>query len=302
MGLPSCFHSRMWFGGRVTGTVALLALVAGCGANIEVSVDSPFEEEPSRTPFDVSDLRGLAVQPYVAPTPLPPLPPRQTFAGWEVQPDGNLVRISFSGDGTYSFGVDGEVVHVADTSVHMDTRDLTGWRLSRRELATVLGALDAVGVRDAVPGEFGSSDYGPGVAVFFGEGRVTSGNDERLLSVAREVTRAPAGGARPWVPEEIGFLAGPPNRTGRSPLPPDAPFRPWPLRKGIWELSTSTAPNAYGETRLSVCVTGRAAAKVWRRLFTGANTAWLRVDDGEKWELDATVEVPGFERFGSPCG
>lgn len=282
----------------------MLTVLAGCTTHVEISVDNPLEDEPSRTPFALPDFSHLEAFPALPPlTPYDaPRPQAPTFAGWEVQPDGHIVRISFSGAETYSFDVSGRVVRVADTSINMDAGDLTSWRISKRELATVLGALDALGVREAVPGDFGSTDTGPGVVILFGQGRVISGDDDRLVSIAREVTEPPERGVRPWVPEKIGFLAGPPDRTGRSPLPPDAPFHPWPLEKGIWELSSGTAPNAYGETRLAVCLTGRDAATVWRTLFTGRNTAWLRVDDGRRWELNATVELPGYERLDSPCG
>ena len=79
------------------------------------------------------------------------------------------------------------------------------------------------------------------------------------------------------------------------------PFAPWPLEQGIRELATGTARNAYDEEKLALCLVGRDAARVWRRLFTGVNTAYLRVDDGRRWELQATVGLPGHPAFANPC-
>jgi hypothetical protein len=59
--------------------------------------------------------------------------------------------------------------------------------------------------------------------------------------------------------------------------------------------------DAYGEQRLALCLRGRDAERVWRSLFTGENTSRLRVDDGRRWELDASVVLPGYVLYGSPC-
>ena len=67
------------------------------------------------------------------------------------------------------------------------------------------------------------------------------------------------------------------------------------------ELAFGEMANAYGEQRLALCLRGRQAARVWRRLFTGENTAYLRVDDGRRWELNASVVLPGDVLYGSPC-
>lgn len=67
------------------------------------------------------------------------------------------------------------------------------------------------------------------------------------------------------------------------------------------ELAFGERDDAYGEQRLALCLRGRDAARVWRRLFTGENTAYLRVDDGRRWELNASVLLPGYVLHGSPC-
>ena len=162
----------------------------------------------------------------------------------------------------YSFADDGTVVRVADTSVTMSREDLTTWKLSRLQLETVLGALDALGVREAEPGSFGDATvrrYTPSGNVSWDTGRVIGGDDERLMETLYAVTEPPAHGVRRWTPTAIGFLAGRPDRTSRSPLTATDPFARWPLQRGIRELATGTAGNAYGEERLAVCVIGRDA-------------------------------------------
>jgi hypothetical protein len=243
---------------------------------------------------------------------LPPLVLGDTapgsIAGWPVDADGSVVRIDIHGDtpsaGMYSFAEDGSVVRAADTSVTMSREDLTTWRLSRPQLETVLGALDTLGVREAEPGSFGDATvrpYTPSGAVLWGGGRVIGGDDQRLMDTLYAVTEPPAHGVRRWSPTVIGFLAGRPDRTSLSPLTAKDPFARWPLRRGIRELATGTARNAYDEEKLAVCVIGRDAAKVWRHLFTGVNTAYLRVDDGRKWELQSTVGLPGYPPSAGAC-
>ena len=235
-------------------------------------------------------------------------PEATEVAGWELGVDGLLVRIDIHGDtpaaGMYSFADDGTVVRVADTSVTMSREDLTAWRLSRPQLETVLGALDALGVREAEPGSFGDATvrrYTPSGNVSWGRGRVIGGDDQRLMDTLYAVTEPPAHGVRPWIPTTIGFLAGRPDHSPRSPLTRADPFARWPLQQNIRELSTGTARNAYDEEKLAVCLVGRDAARVWRKLFTGVNTAYLRVDDGRRWELQATVGLPGYPAFANPC-
>jgi hypothetical protein len=234
--------------------------------------------------------------------------PLGAVAGWPVGPDGIVVRIDIHGDtpaaGMYSFADDGTVVRVADLSVTMSREDLTTWRLSRLQLETVLEALDSLGVREAVPGSFGDATvrpYTPSGDVSWDGGRVIGGDDQRLLDLLYAVTEPPAHGVRRWTPTAIGFLAGRPDRTSRSPLGGHDPFARWPLRRGVRELATGTARNAYDEQKLTLCLVGRPAARVWRRLFTGANTAYLRVDDGRRWELQASVVLPDYVAHGSPC-
>ena len=294
-------------------------VLSACGARVEVSVDVPFHEKPSPS-IDPRILDGLRVPPYYFPgrpfdaepglphpTVEPPGPMPRTFAGWTVADDGTVARIVLPSGATtrmVSLVVQkghGRVVSAADTSVFMSRRDLTTWRLTKAQLATSLGALDAAGVRTAEPGEFGEEAGAPYASVFFEPGRVVGGTDPRLVETVRAVAEPPDRGVRPWAPYAIGFLAGPPDRTGRSPLGADEPFRRWPLAPGVEELAFGEMDNAYGEQRLAFCLRGRQAARVWRRLFTGENTSYLRVDDGRRWELNASVGLPGYVMYGTPC-
>ena len=283
------------------GLVALLLLTAGCTTRAEIEVHDDGEVADRFGHVPLSTLASLP--PLVLGAPAP-----RYLDGWPVDADGTIVRIDIHGDtpsaGMYSFAGDGTVVRVADTSVTMSREDLTTWRLSRLQLETVLGALDALGVREAAPGSFGDATvrrYTPSGNVSWSAGRVIGGDDQRLMDTLYAVTEPPAHGVRRWTPTAIGFLAGRPDRTSRSPLTARDPFAPWPLPRGIRELATGTARNAYDEEKLAVCVIGRDAARVWRRLFTGVNTAYLRVDDGRKWELQSTVGLPGYTPSDGPC-
>ena len=302
-------------------TTAAAVLLSSCGARVEVSIDVPGYEKPTPSihPGILDGLRGVPPSSFPDrpfdpepglpdPTLEPPGPVPRTFAGWTVADDGTVARIVLSSAGPsprmVSLVVEkghGRVVSAADTSVFMGRGDLTTWRLTKAQLATALGALDAAGVRTAEPGSFGEEAGEPYASVFFEPGRVVGGTDPRLVETVRAVVEPPERGVRPWTPYAIGFLAGPPDRTGRSPLGSDDPFRPWPLARGIEELALGEMADAYGEQRLALCLRGRDAAGVWRGLFTGENTAYLRVDDGRRWELNASVVLPGYVLYGSPC-
>ena len=279
--------------------VTTVLALSACTTRMELQEGPPPTPMTERYPFSVP----------LAPDPsLFGGPETTEIAGWEVGTDGIVVRIDIHGDtpsaGMYSFADDGTVVRVADTSITMSRDDLTTWRLPPPQLGAVLGALDALGVREATPGDFGDASvrpYTPSGNVSWGEGRVIGGDDPRLMNTLSAVTEPPKHGVRRWVPRAIGFLAGPPERSARSPLDADAPFARWPLNRGIRELATGTAENAYGERRLSLCLLGKDAARVWRNLFTGVNTAYLRVDDGRRWELQSSVVLPDYVAYGSPC-
>jgi hypothetical protein len=286
-------------------TAALGLVLTGCawGLSPVHLADRPEPAKPS-TPATTTALP-------TAPAPLLD-PHAQTIDGWPVSADGIVLRVDLH-DGyerseIISFAADGWVVRAAETDVFASTEDHTTWRLNREGLRRVLARLDALGVREARPGDFGDgavSSYGRSAAVWFDE-RVISGSTPELWQAATEVTDPRWSGAavvapvRPWVPERIGFLAGPPDRTDRSPLGPSDRFARWPLDRGIRELSLGTMPNAYGEPRAALCLTGPDAAAVWP-LLDGVNTAYLRVDDGRRWELNTTVDLPAYTRSGSPC-
>ena len=275
--------------------VTSVATLSACSTRLELQEGPPPTPLAERYPFAPSPSL------FVDSGPL-------GVGGWAPGVDGIVVRIDIHGDtpaaGMYSFATDGTVVRAADTSVTMSREDLTTWRLSQAQLKTVLGALDALGVREAMPGDFGDATvrpYTPSGDVSWGRGRVIGGDDPRLMNTLSAVTEPPERGVRRWVPRAIGFLAGPPERSARSPLDDDDPFAPWPLDRGVREIATGTAENAYGEKRLSLCLLGKDAATVWRRLFTGVNTAYLRVDDGKRWELQSSVVLPDYVGYGTPC-
>ena len=306
----------------VASMTAAGLLLSACGAEVEVSVDVPFYEKPSPSlrvhPDFLRNLPDYPAFPLPESPALPEYEPDEPslpdtldrgagrrVAGWPVAPDGAVVRIMLTeGPGSermVTFTADRRVVSSTDRSVFMSHDDLTTWRLSKAQLATSLGALDAAGVRTAEPGAFGEEAGAPYASVFFEPGRVISGTDPRLVETVRAVIEPPDRGVRPWTPYAIGFLAGPPDRTGRSPLDANDRFRRWPLQRGVEELAFGELDNAYGEPRLALCLRGRDAGRVWRRLFTGENTAYLRVDDGRRWELNASVVLPGYVLYGSPC-
>ena len=88
--------------------------------------------------------------------------------------------------------------------------------------------------------------------------------------------------------------------SARSGLPADAPFAPWPLEETIEELATSTTRNPYDEVELVLCLTGDQVEPVWE-LLTGVNNAYLRVDDGAKWELTYILTWPGYRPQRATC-
>ena len=113
----------------------------------------------------------------------------------------------------FSFGADGTVVRVADTSFTIAGPDHV--EAHAAQLATVLGALDALGVRAAEPGSRVRLGAGSRrrAASAWGAGSVVEGDDPRLMDTLYAVTEPPAQGVRRWTPTAIGFLAGRP--TGR---------------------------------------------------------------------------------------
>jgi hypothetical protein len=273
--------------------VLLVAAVAGCSSR-QVSVEERLSAGPSRF-----------VVPDAVVTLAPPSYP--SVAGWGVSPDGLVVEIDLDdnllGRGRYTFGADGSVVRAVDESVFISRGDVTTWAVPAVELREFLGQLDAVQVRtDAYARDdtiLGPSKVQVSYWIAGGE-RIFETTAPEVVAVAREMTSRPETGVRRWVPREIGFLAGLPNRTARSPLGPGDPFARWPLARGIRELARGAMPNAYGEQKLAICLHGRAAREVWT-LFTGVNSAYLRVDDGRRWELESYVTLPGYRLRSSPC-
>lgn len=102
----------------------------------------------------------------------------------------------------------------------------------------------------------------------------------------------------PWVPERLTVLAG--DVSARSGLPTGSPFVDWPLSAGIEELASTTTTNAYDEIELALCLEGDQVGPVWA-LLTGVNNAYLRVDDGRRWELTYLLSTPGYRLYSDPC-
>jgi hypothetical protein len=62
------------------------------------------------------------------------------------------------------------------------------------------------------------------------------------------------------------------------------------------------AAGPYGLPEQQLCLRGRDAARVFDLLDPGVNTAWLRVDDGRRWEVNVEVVLPAYVTLGNPCG
>ena len=260
-------------------------------------------------------------------TPDDLFPPGPSVGGWQIGSGAVVLSLGikegYAGrDEIVSFDRDGWVVRAADTSVFGTKEDYTTWRIDRAGLRRVLAAFDALEVRE--PGAwFGEDRVGPdvrhasvgwsdrgtersvgGSLPLWDDGTVHAG--QPLWDLVDEVVEPGwhAGHVvvppRPWVPERLGLSAGPPGGQG-TPMT-DEPFAPWPLERGIRELSHGTAPNPYGEPEEQLCLTGRQAAKVFDLLEPGVNTAWLRVDDGRRWEVSVNVVLPSYALLRNPCG
>jgi hypothetical protein len=285
---------------RIRGAVALSFVVAlsGCTAPSEGDETTT---TASAGPGALTVLPGL----------------RDSVHGWEIGPEGLLARISLNdrvGSRQLSLAPDGTVVLVADTSVSAGRDDYRTWRLSLGGLGDVLLSLDDAGVRTTEPGGFGRGMVGSGsrsLGIVFGHGSVTSGSDEHpafeplwdLADSLMDPDRygdALVSGPRPWAPTAVGISAGPPDRTGRAP---DGlgPFRSWPLARTIREVTGGRKiENSYGEPEWATCLRGSQARRVFATL-DGRNTAYLRYDDGSRWEVTVTVVTPGYALLGSPC-
>ena len=206
--------------------------------------------------------------------------------------DGVLFRAVLPDGVMVSLEEDGRVVYVLDTTVTSSTEDYESLRLDG-EGTTRVRAL----VFDALL----EPDEETGVSVFHGGGRVNpapASLGPRLadLSWLGQHVVEPLG---PWVPEELSIEAHPPLPAPPSPLGADAPFAPWPLDVRVDELPHRVVDHPYGERR-AICLAGEEAARLFT-LLTGVNHAYLRVDDGQRWELNVTVHSPGYRLHGSAC-
>ena len=94
-------------------------------------------------------------------------------------------------------------------------------------------------------------------------------------------------------------LAGRPSP--RSGLRPDAPFNPWPYDRPVEAMARGTQVDPYGEEEVVVCLSGAEVFPLFS-LMTGVNHAYLRVDDGRRWEVNVQPRTPGYRLYGDPCG
>ncbi len=249
------------------------------------------------------------------------------------EPDEGLVlRLSISGGwetpnpfDTEHLSVedDGRAVRVRDSSVFSSTDDYTSLRLDDDGVAALRRRIAESGLYEAPAGAFGDdsavspTDRTAALEVA-GFGRITVGRlgsvdgytekqfawrsrfDELLADLvdldwaAAHIVAAEA----PWVPDSMTVLAG--DISQRSGLPADAPFAPWPLDVAIAERAEGTTTNPYDEEELVLCLQGDEVGPVFA-LLTGVNHAYLRVDDGERWELNVWPHQPGYRLASDPC-
>ena len=208
--------------------------------------------------------------------------------------EGVLFRAVVDEGPMVSLESDGRVVYVLDRTVTSSTDDYRSLRLdeegTQRLADTVFDALLERGAEE---------DTGVGVfhgGGFFNVAPAPIGARLADLSWLEEHVVEPLG---PWVPEELSIEAHPPLPAPPSPLRAEDPFAPWPLDVRVDELPHRVVDHPYGE-RLAICLVGDQAAKVFA-LLTGVNHAYLRVDDGRRWELNVDVHSPGYRLHGSAC-
>ncbi len=287
---------------------------------------------PSPQELCYDDRSGTAVScgPRVYEGPLP---------SWPADKDGIVLEVDiyegFERAEVISIDKRGWVVRAAQDDVFSSVDDYTTWRMDKRELRRLLTMIDDSGLHTASDEELGDKRDAAGApisggispsndTIFF---RFADGNErsvtlakygehvprqdrllrqrlwnigERIANAARTV-RHLAAPPQPWVPSQLAILAGPPSPSERSGMPPNRPpYRSWPLRQSIRQLSTEIVPNAYDEPVHSFCLTGDDAAAVFAML-TGVNHAYLRVDDGRHWELDVEVRLPTDTLPEGPC-
>jgi hypothetical protein len=232
--------------------------------------------------------------------------------GWELQ-DDTVAHMTIEDDG--------RVVRVGDTSVFSSTDDYTSMRLSETGVQRVVER-----VADIVAAPAGSLDGGAAVSPTDRSAVIEVGG-QRLASMDRIGARDGYSASQqewrgvfdaiiadlhdlswlgndiledeaPWIPDSMTVLAG--DVSARSGLDPNAPFMAWPLDRSITQLSESTTRNPYDEEELVICLVGVDVELVFA-LLTGVNHAYLRVDDGTRWELNVTPHYPGYRLLTDPC-
>lgn len=281
------------------------------------AVDEP--EDPVAAALDearqeaLDELRARIVQPDR--DPMQGVVVRLSMpGGWEL-PEAGTVHLTIEADG--------RVVRVADTSVFSSTTDYSSLTISSAGIARVLDMVVESGILTAPRSLF---DGGAGVSAtdrsatleVTGIGRASM---DRIGSVdgytaeqiewraeydeviARLVDLSWLAGdiVEPedlWIPDSMTLLAG--HVSSRSGLPANAPFAAWPLPESIDAMATRTTVNPYDEEELVICLTGEDVEPVFS-LLTGVNHAYLRVDDGSRWELNVEPHYPGYRLITDPC-
>jgi hypothetical protein len=258
----------------VSGVVLLLA---DHGGDDEGPIEVEVSQEQLREDLDRVREYERALQP---PRPRPDV-------------EGVLFRAVVDDGPMVSLESDGRVVSVLDRTVTSSTDDYRSLRLSSEGTQVFADA-----VFDAL---LEAGDEDTGVAVFHGGSFVHPARRDLVARLqdlswlAPHVVEPPG----PWVPHELSIEAHPPLPAPPSPVRADAPFARWPLDVRIEELPHQLVDHPYGERR-AICLVGEEAAMVFR-LLTGVNHAYLRVDDGQRWELNVTVHSPGYRLHGSAC-
>jgi hypothetical protein len=213
----------------------------------------------------------------------------------EASRDGVRFRADLSdgsGRSMVSLETNGRVVYVWDTSVFSDTRDYQSLRLDPD--GTVALANEVIESLLDQPSGAGIPISNDGTHV--GTARPALADRLRDLSwLAAHIIEPLA----PWIPEELSLAAHVPRASPPSPLRPDDPFATWPLATPIDQLAHSLVEGPYGTDR-AICLTGDDVGPVFA-LLTGVNTAYLRIDDGRRWELTVTVLSPGWQPWASAC-
>ena len=246
------------------------------------------------------------------------------------QPSGEVIlRLSLTGgwglpqpgDLHLTIEDDGRVLRVTDTTVFSSTRDYTSLRLGQAGIIRLLGMLEPLlpARREDLDGGAGVSqddrsawlEVGDAITLSMDRIGQTDGYTpeqrawrarfgevlERIedLSWLGDAILEPES---PWIPSSMTVLAR--SMSSGTGVGPESSSAPWPLDRSIEDLAIGATPDADGEERLVLCLTGDQVPPMFA-LLTGVNHASLRVDDGKEWELDVRPHYPGYRLADDPC-